>query len=421
MEGSPNAGRRVVLNTVSGRVQPEIGRFPIVAGAFVIAGVPWVALGPRGTALGLALESIAVGMALYLLGRNGGVAATIAAALLGIVTLGIGTGTAGVAWNGAALAVFAAGGIALSFRGNALSDLQRGSMDAEEQLRSQLSLTLSITRNLREGVFVVDGDGHISYVNPAAEQLLGWSHVEIVGQAVHDLVHPDHTGRDCVLMPAVREGCLARVNEESFARKDGTPCTVDYVSTPVHVRGIPAGAVIAFHAVVDRKRVQDLVQFQALHDALTGLPNRTLLFDRLDQSLLRARREQGTVGLLLLDIDHLKSVNDRYGQRRGDLLLEQVGKRLRGVLRESDTVCRLGGDEFAVLLHEADERGAAQTAKKVLEALDLPFTLDGRSVTISAVAGTAVFPVHGEGADDLFQHADIDMYLGKQALNARVS
>src|SRR5947209_7225563 len=404
---------------VSGRAVSDPGRHALIAGLFVVACIPWVALGTRAAAFGLILASITVGVALYLFGRNGGIVSTIAAALVGVSTLGVTAGAGNALWDSVALGVFVVAGIGISLRGNALSTVERVSVDAEEQLRSQLALTLSITRNLREGVFVVDRGGRISYVNPAAEQMLGWTHVELAGRAVHDIIHPDHAERDCVMIPALREGCLARVNEESFARKDGTSCTVDYVSTPVHSSGLPSGAVIVFHAVADRKRVQELFQFQALHDALTGLPNRTLLSDRMDQALLLARREQGAVALLLIDIEQLKSVNDRYGQRVGDLLLVEVGKRLKGVLRESDTVCRLGGDEFAVLLQDTDDRGASEAARKVLESLRRPFILDGRTATIDVVAGTAVFPLHGEGAEDLLQHADNDLYLEKQGRRTR--
>jgi diguanylate cyclase (GGDEF)-like protein len=156
---------------------------------------------------------------------------------------------------------------------------------------------------------------------------------------------------------------------------------------------------------------------QALHDALTGLPNRTLFRDRTTMALLAARRTGTSVAVLLMDLDRFKEVNDTLGHHTGDLLLEQVGQRLRAQLRASDTVARIGGDEFAVLAPDVSDADAAMAlASKLRAALEAPFALGELSeVHAEATIGVAVCPEHGSDADALIQHADVAMYAAKHA------
>ena len=153
---------------------------------------------------------------------------------------------------------------------------------------------------------------------------------------------------------------------------------------------------------------------QALHDALTGLPNRALLRDRITQALHQADRELSPAALLLLDLDRFKEVNDTLGHHHGDQLLMQVGDRLRGRLREVDTVARLGGDEFAVLLPRiATAEGAVAVAGKLQAAFDEPFRLDDLALDVETSIGVALYPEHAGNPDELLQHADIAMYVAK--------
>jgi diguanylate cyclase (GGDEF)-like protein len=156
---------------------------------------------------------------------------------------------------------------------------------------------------------------------------------------------------------------------------------------------------------------------QALHDALTGLPNRTLFHERTTEALMGARREGDAVAVLIMDVDRFKEVNDTLGHHTGDLLLEQVGRRLRAQLRPSDTVARLGGDEFAVLVPGVAGTAAATTiARKLCAALEAPFNLgELREVHVEGSVGVAVHPEHGTDADTLLQHADVAMYAAKQS------
>jgi diguanylate cyclase (GGDEF)-like protein len=155
-------------------------------------------------------------------------------------------------------------------------------------------------------------------------------------------------------------------------------------------------------------------QHQALHDPLTGLPNRELFGDRVEQAIRASDRGLQPAALLLLDLDRFKDVNDTLGHHHGDLLLGEVAARLTGTLRAVDTVARLGGDEFAVLLPDASADGAAAVAQKVRTALHQPLTLDGVGLDLDASVGIAVYPDHGGDAAELLQHADVAMYAAKQ-------
>jgi diguanylate cyclase (GGDEF)-like protein len=154
---------------------------------------------------------------------------------------------------------------------------------------------------------------------------------------------------------------------------------------------------------------------QALHDGLTGIPNRVLMQDRLDQALHAASRHNENVALLLLDLNRFKDINDVLGHHSGDMLLKIVAKRLVDVIRTCDTVARLGGDEFAVVLSRVDSvEHTMEIADRLLKALELPADLDGIVVDVSGSIGAAVFPHHSQNSTELLQHADIAMYTAKR-------
>jgi diguanylate cyclase (GGDEF)-like protein len=154
----------------------------------------------------------------------------------------------------------------------------------------------------------------------------------------------------------------------------------------------------------------------ALYDVLTGLPNRKLITDRLQQAVARAKRNNSRVALMFIDLDKFKPVNDNYGHAVGDLLLQQVAKRLQACVRKSDTVSRLGGDEFVVLLPQADDRkGVTVVAEKILDALSRPFELIGESFRISSSIGIAIYPDDAEDEKALLRNADSAMYHAKKS------
>ncbi len=153
----------------------------------------------------------------------------------------------------------------------------------------------------------------------------------------------------------------------------------------------------------------------AMHDSLTSLPNRALLMDRLNQSILNTQRRKRSLALLMLDLDRFKEINDTLGHQTGDALLQQVGVRLKNVLRDSDTVARLGGDEFAVLLSNVNETNALRIAAAIHEQLEKVYDVYEHSLYVGVSIGVAIFPQHGESSQSLLQHADVAMYVAKRS------
>jgi diguanylate cyclase (GGDEF)-like protein len=167
--------------------------------------------------------------------------------------------------------------------------------------------------------------------------------------------------------------------------------------------------------ISDRKRVEERVQYLALHDALTGLANRVLFFDRLNTAIATAHRKNGSFALLYLDLDDFKPVNDNYGHETGDLVLRCIAERLRGRVRESDTVARLGGDEFILLFNDTlDESAAITVAEKVIAEVTAPLPVEGCAHRVGCSIGIALYPRDGEDADSLMRHADTAMYGAKR-------
>jgi diguanylate cyclase (GGDEF)-like protein/PAS domain S-box-containing protein len=167
--------------------------------------------------------------------------------------------------------------------------------------------------------------------------------------------------------------------------------------------------------VTTSKRAEAELREQALHDALTGLPNRALLGDRLTSALAVAQRQGAPLSLLMLDLDGFKSVNDTYGHHAGDLVLVEIATRLSGTLRESDTAARLGGDEFVLLLPATPLVGAIETARALVDFIVAPISIEGKSVTVGSSIGIAVFPNHGRDAEVLLAAADSAMYEAKHS------
>jgi diguanylate cyclase (GGDEF)-like protein len=190
----------------------------------------------------------------------------------------------------------------------------------------------------------------------------------------------------------------------------------DFVRKPLDIELLDVRMSFAEREVaeiIERKRARDELTHLALHDPLTNLPNRAVFYDRLHQSMLISRRNGAPLALLFLDLDGFKEVNDNFGHAAGDVVLRQVGERLTGIVRASDTVARVGGDEFGLILLAADAEGAGTMARKVLKALDEPFRIEGMTIDLGASVGIALFPDHGEDSEVLVQYADTAMYQAK--------
>ncbi|HEX6087157.1 MAG TPA: EAL domain-containing protein [Thermoanaerobaculia bacterium] len=275
---------------------------------------------------------------------------------------------------------------------------------SEEQYR------LLIQRNLA-GVYRATEDGTLLDCNDACAQLFGYSTREDLLQAGRiEYMHPHE--RDSMVRRLREQGTI--INEEVELRgRDGGPVWV-----LENVRRIPGTPPVLEGILLDigeRKRVEQEIAFKAYHDPLTGLPNRALFLDRLEVALAQARRARSSLAVLFLDLDDMKSVNDTFGHATGDRVLNAVGERLVGAVRAGDTVARVGGDEFLVLLVDNDEAQAETVARKILECLSEPLTLDRDDLYLTPSIGVALFPGDGDDAQTLIRHADGAMYRVKEA------
>ena len=260
------------------------------------------------------------------------------------------------------------------------------------------------------GICRLSTGGVILEANPSFERMLGYSAAELDGRPYRDFT--PEVGHYGELITGRRDRVAV---ETRYQRRDGSQFWGSLTVSPVHHAD---GAVDYFVAMIEdidhRKRQEFDLLHRAAHDSLTGIPNRSLFDDRLDQAVRAARRRRGKLAVLAIDLDHFKPVNDELGHHAGDEVLRRLADRLRSALRESDTLARLGGDEFAVLLAEQDEAGAQATALKLLESVEEPFEIEGQLRPIGLSIGVAVFPADGRNPAELMLAADSAMYRAKR-------
>ena len=239
----------------------------------------------------------------------------------------------------------------------------------------------------------------------------------------HFRVYKDSREVPSAQLPVQRaaRGEIVRNEELRVVFDDGTYFDELVSATPVRdAAGTIVGAVGASVDISERKVAEERVRHTALHDPLTGLPNRLLFHDRLGHALARAQREGGRIAVMLLDLDQFKEVNDSLGHTAGDALLREVAARLRGLTRASDTWARLGGDEFALVQEGVAESDAPdQMARRVLAALEAPFLIEEQEIEVSASLGITTFPDHGDTSERLMRNADVALYRAKAAGRSR--
>ena len=266
-----------------------------------------------------------------------------------------------------------------------------------------------------EAVMITDARTRIVYVNQSFTKVTGYTLKNVAGKTPRIL----HSGRQAAGYYARMWKALdssGRWQGEIWNRRKNGEIYPEWLSITA-VRG-GTGKVENYLAIFSditlRKREQHELYELATHDALTSLPNRSSFSEQLRQAMARAKRAGRLVGLLYLDLDRFKPVNDRLGHACGDRLLRTVAKRLSALVREEDTVARPGGDEFAVILERLSRPlDAAATARKVLRALNRPFRLEGHKANVTASVGVAVYPLDGDSVGVLLKRADRAMYRAK--------
>ncbi len=276
-----------------------------------------------------------------------------------------------------------------------------------------------LAEQISDVLFRTDRADRIVYLNPAWSRLTGRPTAECVGRAWVDLMRPNDGGQadasaSAVAMPAPG-GDGGEAERVTVVDRDGKARTlVVRASAHFSADGVEDGRVGILVDVTERERLEEQVRHLALHDVLTGLPNRMLLAARFDHAVDLARREGWRMAVLYLDLDGFKPVNDRFGHEAGDRVLREVAARLRQLVRQSDTVARVGGDEFLILLGRIASVADAQgVADKVCDVLRRPVAVSGEQVVIGASVGIGLYPDHGRALGDLMRRADQAMYTVK--------
>lgn len=304
---------------------------------------------------------------------------------------------------------------------------------AEELLHRANQLTQSIIDHSPFSIVATDLAGTIIAVSPALENMLLYRREDLIGNKNVTLFH-----RVEELNLLVAETCeefnleinepfqalteRARRGQEdskeySYLKQDGTTVPVNLtVTSMLSEENVVTGYLFVSYDITEQKRASEYVAHIAHHDALTGLPNRMLMHDRLNQALLLAKRNGTKVGILAIDLDHFKRVNDSLGHLAGDELLTVVAERLCKSVRASDTVCRMGGDEFVIIVPDVTEvEDVRAIANKILHKLAKPIKLGGNSIIITPSLGLSLAPDDGTSTEELLKHADIAMYEVKNS------
>jgi len=270
----------------------------------------------------------------------------------------------------------------------------------------------AVIQGMRDAVVVVNGGGRILDANKAATALLAPSGEALEGRAIKTLCDGRGEWRTiCRQLPSLSE---SRSFEMALPNGNDGPRWVDVLASTLGSAARPRGCILVMRDVTERRLMEEELLHRALHDHLTGLPNRAMLLERIADLLAQSRRSGGSVALLMLDLDHFKEINDTFGHHVGDQLLCVIGQRLRAELRSSDLVARLGGDEFAVMLPRCDAAAAMSAAAKLREAVTQPVVLLRHQVSVAASIGVAVGPRDGGSASTLMQRADVALYLAKE-------
>jgi diguanylate cyclase (GGDEF)-like protein/PAS domain S-box-containing protein len=287
---------------------------------------------------------------------------------------------------------------------------------AEEELEHREKRFRTIVEKSWSGVVLLDGDLRFSFAGSSTQHLIGYDDAELVGRSLFDFVH----AHDVESARAMLAGVLAEPNHEAhgelrFRHKRGHWVWLEGFSQNLLHETSVGAIVLNYRDVSQRKETEKQLEYRAHYDSLTGLPNRLLFRDRLVNALAHAKRNRVGVAVMYLDVDHFKLVNDGLGHSFGDMLLADVARRLHSALRASDTISRIGGDEFSVLLPEVTNTEAvAGVARKILDALDKPFRVEGHDLFVTASVGISCFPSDGDDAETLLKCADAAMYRAKE-------
>ena len=302
--------------------------------------------------------------------------------------------------------------------GSDITDRKR----AELRLRESEARYRATFEQSATGIVHASLDGGILGANRKFCRMLGYEESELAGRTVYDVTHPDDrrtTLASATRLAAEADGSFNPEYEKRYVRKDGSLMWASvWVSVVRDAGGVPQYFIAMVNDISSRKAAEEKLLRQAHYDALTELPNRVLCFDRLSQALAQAGRKQWSAGVLFMDLDRFKVVNDTLGHARGDAVLRMAAQRLAGCVRAGDTVARVGGDEFVVVLAElTSPQHGAVVAKKIVDAMAQPLRFEGQEIYITTSIGIATYPGDGADGDTLVKNADAAMLRAKESRN----
>jgi diguanylate cyclase (GGDEF)-like protein/PAS domain S-box-containing protein len=291
----------------------------------------------------------------------------------------------------------------------------------EEALFAETDRAQVTLNCIGEAVVCTDVSGNITFLNVVAENMTGWSRQEAAGRPMAEVIRiknaRSHENIPNPMMMAVEQDRIVHLPSNSIlVRRDGFEIPIEDSAAPIYDReGRAAGAVIVFRDVSAVRAMAPQMTHSAEHDFLTGLPNGSLLNDRISQAIASARRHGNHIAVLFLDLDGFKHINDSLGHQIGDKLLQSVATRLADCVRDPDTVSRQGGDEFVVLLSELQQaEDAGVTARRMLQVAAEPSSIDHHDLHVTASIGISVYPDDGLDAETLIKNADTAMYQAKE-------
>lgn len=298
---------------------------------------------------------------------------------------------------------------------NALADSLQKSVAQVKEGQDKLRLSAQVFVNSAEAIVITDKDNNIIQVNKAFTDITGYSPDDVIGKNPR-IMKSGQMGEDFyreMWKSLLEMGCW---QGEIMDRRKNGEIYPKWLSIGVvrDDQGAITNYIALFADITERRASFDRIQHLAHYDALTHLPNRTLLNDHIDLAIAGAKRSQNKIAIVFLDLDRFKSVNDTLGHYAGDILLQAVAERLQKCVRAADTVARLGGDEFVILLNNInDEKDAAFVAQKVIELIEKPFMLGEHEANIGTSIGISIYPTHGSDKNSLLKCADAAMYLAK--------
>jgi len=284
----------------------------------------------------------------------------------------------------------------------------------EDELRK---LTQVVEEN-SSSTIITDLDGKIEYVNNHFTEVTGYNLDEIKGRSTKFLnAGKTHVDIFTNMWNSIRADKVW-IGEFCNCCKDGSLCWVKARISPVKdSENKTTHYVAVFEDVTEQKAQREALEYMAMHDSLTDLPNRSLFYDRVFQSILQAEREKKSIAVMLMDLNQFKVINDTLGHYIGDRILKKVAGRLKAALKSYDTVARMGGDEFLVLLNDIDEAQTMTVANRLLEVVRQPLAIEGHNFDINISIGVALYPRDGDDPDQLIQRADVAMYAAKSLVS----